>query len=122
MRYPDAVAGVKVSSGDWSNQRALIGVFAKEGVELSPPSEALLSAVLPLGAAGCISATAYVKPGNIAQLCERWQDEHASSLREMMTHMRKTVRSLSDDSPKVAEQWRSRRCQLAESETKRRQV
>ncbi|WOD15459.1 dihydrodipicolinate synthase family protein [Paraburkholderia kirstenboschensis] len=72
----------------------MIGVFAKEGLEICPPSEVLLSAVLPLGAAGCISATANVNSGNIAQLCERWQDEHASSFREMVTHIRKTVRSV----------------------------
>src|ERR687895_435134 len=33
-KYPGIVAGVKDSSGDWSNTRAMLGAFAKEGFDV----------------------------------------------------------------------------------------
>lgn len=93
-RYPDTIAGVKDSSGNWSNTKAMIDVFAKDGLDIFPASEALLSTALPLGAAGCISATANVNPRNIALLCERWQSKEAASLQEKMTRIRKVFEAV----------------------------
>lgn len=93
-RYPDILAGVKDSSGDWANTKAMIDVFARDGLDIFPASEALLSTALPLGAAGCISATANVNPANIALLCQRWQDAEAAALQEQVTRVRKVFEAV----------------------------
>ena len=64
--YPKVVAGVKDSSGDWANTEAMLERFP--GFSVFPASEALLEKALPLGAAGCISATANIQPRGIAEL------------------------------------------------------
>lgn len=64
--YPRTVAGIKDSSGDWENTAALLARFP--GFKVFPASEAWLGRALPLGAAGCISATANLQPGAIARL------------------------------------------------------
>jgi 4-hydroxy-tetrahydrodipicolinate synthase len=67
-RYPRSIAGAKDSSGDWDNSRAMIESFAKEGFDVFPASESLLSRALAIGGAGCISATVNVNPGPICNL------------------------------------------------------
>lgn len=64
--YPQTVVGIKDSSGDWSNTAAMLEKFP--GLAVFPASEALLGKALPLGAAGCISATANIQPHAIASL------------------------------------------------------
>ncbi|MEC5406207.1 dihydrodipicolinate synthase family protein [Paraburkholderia sp. MPAMCS5] len=93
-RYPDTLAGVKDSSGNWSNTKAMIDQFAAQGVDIFPASEAFLSAALPIGAAGCISATANVNPACIAQLCARWNDADGAALQEEATTVRKIFQAL----------------------------
>lgn len=66
--YPDVVVGLKDSSGDWANTEGMLARFP--GLAVFPASESLLAKALPLGAAGCISATANIQPGPIAQLIE----------------------------------------------------
>jgi 4-hydroxy-tetrahydrodipicolinate synthase len=88
-RYPKTIAGVKDSSGDWNNIKAMLDQFAADGLDIFPASEAFLSDALPLGAGGCISATANVNPRNIAELCARWQQPEAVALQERATVIRK---------------------------------
>jgi 4-hydroxy-tetrahydrodipicolinate synthase len=64
--YPRTVIGIKDSSGDWDNAHMLLTRFP--GFKVFPASEAWLGRALPLGAAGCISATANLQPGPIASL------------------------------------------------------
>ncbi|UTV60409.1 dihydrodipicolinate synthase family protein [Burkholderia arboris] len=64
--YPRTVVGIKDSSGDWANTVTMLERFP--GFAVFPASEALLGRALPLGAAGCISATANLQPHAIAQL------------------------------------------------------
>ncbi|MGF1611085.1 MAG: dihydrodipicolinate synthase family protein [Kiloniellales bacterium] len=64
--FPEVVVGLKDSSGDWNNTRAIIEAFP--GFAVFPASESILSEAIPLGAAGCISATANVNAGGIAAL------------------------------------------------------
>ncbi|MBN3725116.1 dihydrodipicolinate synthase family protein [Burkholderia sp. Ac-20379] len=96
-RYPGALAGVKDSSGDWSNTQAMIDAFGRDGLDIFPASEALLSRALPIGGAGCISATANVNPANIAQLCERWNTPDGPALQDKAS----TVRSLFQALPMI---------------------
>lgn len=71
--YPDNVAGIKDSSGDWRNTQALIDAFAGQGFKVYAGSERFLLQTLRAGGAGCISATANVNPGAIAGLGQDWQ-------------------------------------------------
>ena len=59
--YPEVVAGIKDSSGEWEHTRQLIERFAKPGFDVFPGNEASLLAALRIGAAGCISGAANVK-------------------------------------------------------------
>ncbi len=58
--YPGVVAGIKDSSGDWNNTKAVIEAFAARGFEVYAGSETFLLQTLRAGGAGCISATANV--------------------------------------------------------------
>ena len=58
--YPDAVKGVKDSSGSYESGRAYIEAFAKHGFEVYAGDDTLLQPLLRLGAAGCITAAANV--------------------------------------------------------------
>src|SRR6188474_1668144 len=55
--YPTAIAGMKDSSGDWSNTKTFLDAFAKSGFDIFPGSESFLLANMRNGGAGCISAT-----------------------------------------------------------------
>lgn len=68
--YPKTVVGIKDSAGDWDNTERILREFP--GFEVFPASEALLEKALPLGAAGCISATANVQPAAIARTIAAW--------------------------------------------------
>ncbi|WP_326539288.1 dihydrodipicolinate synthase family protein [Pseudorhodoferax sp.] len=68
--YPQTVVGIKDSSGDWANTEGMLRSFP--GFRVFPASESLLEKALPLGAAGCISATANVQPGAIAAAIAQW--------------------------------------------------
>src|SRR5262249_36146534 len=65
--YPDIIAGMKDSSGDWSHTRAMLERFRGAGFEIFSGSERFLLDVLRGGGAGCISATVNVNPAAIAQ-------------------------------------------------------
>ena len=75
--YPDNVAGVKDSSGDWNNTSAMLDRFQPRGFDVFAGSETFLLATLRGGGAGCISATANVNPGPIAALAKTWKDDGA---------------------------------------------
>jgi 4-hydroxy-tetrahydrodipicolinate synthase len=64
--YPGVLAGVKDSSGDWSNTRLLIERFPD--LAIFPGAETLLLPALQAGGAGCISASCNVNPWQIRKL------------------------------------------------------
>jgi 4-hydroxy-tetrahydrodipicolinate synthase len=64
--YPDILAGVKDSSGDWSNTRMLIERFPE--LAIFPGAETLLLPALRAGGAGCISASCNVNARQIRRL------------------------------------------------------
>jgi 4-hydroxy-tetrahydrodipicolinate synthase len=77
--YPGQVAGMKDSSGDWSNTTAFLDAFAADGFQVFPAAETMLLRGLPLRAAGCISATANVNPGPIADFYRTWREPGADA-------------------------------------------
>jgi 4-hydroxy-tetrahydrodipicolinate synthase len=66
--YPDAIAGMKDSSGDWNNTKTFLDAFAKSGFDVFVGSESFLLANMQNGGVGTISATANVNPAAIHEL------------------------------------------------------
>src|SRR5512133_1697268 len=66
--YPNAIAGMKDSSGDWNNTKTFLDVFAKNGFDVFVGSESFLLANMRDGGVGTISATANVNPAAIHKL------------------------------------------------------
>lgn len=87
--YPDTVAGVKDSSGDWSNTKAMLDAFPGWGVFSG--NELVLLENMRNGGAGCISATANVNPGRIHELYANWQRPEAERLQEQINDVRKFI-------------------------------
>jgi 4-hydroxy-tetrahydrodipicolinate synthase len=90
-RYPSAIAGMKDSSGDWSNTKIMLDSFAASGFDVFPGSETFLLAGMRHGAAGCISATANVNPAAIDRLYREWRSTDADQQQEVLNTVRKTV-------------------------------
>lgn len=88
-RYPKAIAGAKDSSGDWNNSKAMIDNYARDGFDVFPASEALLSKALAIGGAGCISATVNVNPGGIHALLTQWNQPEGERLQVQADVVRK---------------------------------
>jgi 4-hydroxy-tetrahydrodipicolinate synthase len=66
--YPNAIAGMKDSSGDWNNTKSFLDAFAEEGFDVFVGSESFLLANMRNGGVGTISATANVNPAAIYEL------------------------------------------------------
>jgi 4-hydroxy-tetrahydrodipicolinate synthase len=72
--YPNAIAGMKDSSGDWNNTKMFLDAFvdtahpARNEFDLFVGSESFLLANMRNGGAGTISATANVNPTAIYEL------------------------------------------------------
>jgi 4-hydroxy-tetrahydrodipicolinate synthase len=71
--YPGVIAGIKDSSGDWNNTKAMLERFVGRDFDVFAGSELILLANMRGGGVGCISATANVNPGPINQLYREWQ-------------------------------------------------
>jgi 4-hydroxy-tetrahydrodipicolinate synthase len=84
--YPDAIVGVKDSSGDWSNTEAMIKSFP--GFQVFAGSETGLLQTLQTGGAGCISAGANVNAPAIAALAANWRSADAGAAQEKITELR----------------------------------
>lgn len=86
--YPGIIAGAKDSSGDWENTKAYLDNFGTHGFDVFPGSETFLLQGLRHGGVGCISATANVNPGAIAQLFASWQAGDADARQQRLNDIR----------------------------------
>jgi 4-hydroxy-tetrahydrodipicolinate synthase len=75
--YPNAIAGMKDSSGDWTNTKTFLDAFAKSGFDVFVGSESFLLAGMRNGGVGTISATANVNPAAIHKLSTEWKNADA---------------------------------------------
>ena len=87
-RYPGTIAGIKDSSGDWNNTRAMLEQFQPRGFDVFAGSETFLLPTLRGGGAGCISATANVNPAAIAALAREWQKPEADARQAALDSVR----------------------------------
>jgi 4-hydroxy-tetrahydrodipicolinate synthase len=86
--YPNQVAGMKDSGGDWKNTQAFLDAFAKNGFDVFPGAETFLLQGMRHGGAGCISATANVNPAAIARLYDTWQAAGADAQQTRLDEIR----------------------------------
>ena len=92
--YPAVVAGVKDSSGDWSNTKAMLDAFAPRGFDVFAGSEVFLLDTLRGGGKGCITATGNVNPGPIDRVYREWRSANADALQAGITATRKIVQKV----------------------------
>jgi len=90
-KYPGIVAGVKDSSGDWANTKAMLDAFAKGGFDVFAGSETFLLDNMRNGGKGCITATGNINPGPIANVYRNWRSADADKLQAGITATRKIV-------------------------------
>jgi len=90
-KYPGIVAGVKDSSGDWANTKAMLDNFAKGGFDVFAGSETFLLDNMRGGGKGCITATGNINPGPIANVYKNWRSADADKLQAGITATRKIV-------------------------------
>jgi 4-hydroxy-tetrahydrodipicolinate synthase len=91
--FPDTVAGLKDSSGDWSNTAAILAEYPK--LEIFPGSEVFLLDGLKNGAAGCISATCNVSASAIRSVYDSWQAKAGDEEQQQaaITAIRKAIQA-----------------------------
>jgi 4-hydroxy-tetrahydrodipicolinate synthase len=86
--YPGTIAGIKDSSGDWNNTKAMLEQFQPHGFNVFSGSEAFLLATLRGGGGGCITAAANVNPGPIARLAQSWRQPDADAQQTALNAVR----------------------------------
>lgn len=89
--YPGTVVGLKDSSGDWSNTKALLDAYP--GFTVFPGSEVFLLDGLRNGSAGCITATGNVNARMIRKVYDNWQTDQAVDLQAEITAVRATIQA-----------------------------
>ena len=89
--FPEVVAGVKDSSGDWSNTRMMLDRFPR--LAIFPGSEVFLLDGLRAGGAGCITATSNVNAAGARAVFDAWNAGRgdASAKQAAATAVRKAV-------------------------------
>lgn len=86
--YPGVIAGIKDSSGEWDNTKAMLERFQSESFDVFAGSESFLLATLRGGGAGCITATGNVNPAAIAALYHTWQQADADAQQQALNVVR----------------------------------
>jgi 4-hydroxy-tetrahydrodipicolinate synthase len=86
--YPGQIAGMKDSSDDWPHTRSMIDAFAKDGFDVFSGNEKPLIDNIKSGGAGCISATANINPGKIAETYTKWQSPEGDRLQAWINEVR----------------------------------
>jgi 4-hydroxy-tetrahydrodipicolinate synthase len=92
--YPRTIAGMKDSSGDWTNTKAMLDAFAARGFDVFAGSERFLLANLRGGGAGCITATANVNAAAIVRLFCEWDSGEAEELQQGLNRVRGAIEKL----------------------------
>lgn len=95
--YPQTVAGVKDSSGDWANTSTLLSRFPQLAV--LPGNEKMMLPALRAGATGCITAGANVNAAGLRAAYDAWagDDQRADALHGRATALRTAL----DASPMI---------------------
>ena len=88
--YPGIVAGIKDSSNNWDNTKAMLERFPEWG-GIFCGSEMTLAEAVRMGGAGCISATCNVNTAAIVNLYRNANSDQADTLQENVNRVRTTA-------------------------------
>ena len=88
--YSDTIVGIKDSSGDWNNTKAMLD-RQWDDFRVFVGSESFLLANMRNGGAGCISATANVNPAAIDHLYQAWEADDADNQQATLNDIRDAV-------------------------------
>lgn len=94
--FPRQIVGIKDSSGDWDNTKALLAI---DGLVVYPGSELPLLEALELGAPGCISATANLNAAAIAAVVDAFDAGDIELARSLQERVRKFRLALQEYAP-----------------------
>jgi len=89
--YPEIVAGIKDSSGDFEHTKELIKRFARPGFDVFPGNESTLLAALRMGAAGCIPGTANVYARLLQTIFRARQTAEAEEHQSLVSKCRQVI-------------------------------
>jgi 4-hydroxy-tetrahydrodipicolinate synthase len=89
-RFPDSIAGIKDSAGDWAATESLCMRFGAT-LDVLVGSERFLTKGMAAGASGCVTATANAFAKAICELYKRIGDPDAPALQERVSQMRAAV-------------------------------
>ncbi|SUZ83123.1 uncharacterized protein METZ01_LOCUS35977 [marine metagenome] len=92
IRYPNVIAGVKDSSGNWDNTQSILE-RQWDDFRVFAGSERFLLQTMRAGGAGCISATANINPNAIYNLYKEWKSDRADNLQEQLNQVRTVLES-----------------------------
>ena len=92
IRYPNVIAGVKDSSGNWDNTQSILE-RQWDDFRVFAGSEHFLLQTMRAGGAGCISATANINPNAIYNLYKEWKSDRADNLQEQLNQVRTVLES-----------------------------
>jgi len=88
--YPEVVAGIKDSSGDWQNTKTMLDAGWGD-FRIFAGSENFLLQTMQAGGAGCISATANINPAGIYGLYQDWQSPSAAATQQELLELRECI-------------------------------
>ncbi|MDG2427367.1 MAG: dihydrodipicolinate synthase family protein [Acidimicrobiales bacterium] len=83
--FPEVIVAIKDSSGDWDNTRALFDI---DGLTVYPGAELPLMEALDLGGPGCITATANVNAGPLAEVIALHASGNRDAAKTIMNRVR----------------------------------
>jgi 4-hydroxy-tetrahydrodipicolinate synthase len=86
--YPQQIAGMKDSSDDWPHTKSMIDAFARDGFDVFSGNEKPLLENVAAGGVGCISATANINPGAIAETFRKAGTAEAGALQKKINDVR----------------------------------
>jgi 4-hydroxy-tetrahydrodipicolinate synthase len=91
-RFPETLAGVKDSSGDYASMQNFLQ-FAEKGFAVFSGSEEFLLPLLQTGGAGTISAAANVIPGTLQALYKGWKQPGSEQRQTAVKKISSVLRS-----------------------------
>ena len=92
IRYPNVIAGIKDSSGNWKNTQSILE-RRWDDFQVFAGSERFLLQTMRAGGVGCISATANINPNAIYNLYKDWKINQADNLQKQLNQVRTILES-----------------------------
>ncbi|MCC7428378.1 MAG: dihydrodipicolinate synthase family protein [Alphaproteobacteria bacterium] len=89
--YPTVIKGVKDSSAQWANMKAMIDAFARDGFEVYSGSDEFVLDILKSGGAGCITAASNINSSVGAKVVQTWTTPEAEGWQKILTATRKAT-------------------------------